>query len=189
MKKSTKIALTTGTLGVVGALLLAGSSYADRGGFGPRFGMMGGHGGHGGHGPMVQEMLANVDTNGDGALTQDEINAAVDTRLADFDKDKNGALSLEEFQALWSDVTRPMAVRAFQFLDPDGDASITKSELADRFGSAVANFDRNDDGKLDQSDRPHFRGGHHFGGGPRMNGDGPRMDGSGPRWMDQDGDE
>ena len=76
----------------------------------------------GGFGMMQREMLKNVDTNGDGALSQDEINAAVNARFAEFDADKNGSLSLSEFEALWAEITKPMAVRAFQFLDPNGDA-------------------------------------------------------------------
>ena len=52
----------------------------------------------------------------------------------EFDADTDGNLSLEEFQALWAEITKPLAVRAFQFLDPDGDAAIAKAELDDRFG-------------------------------------------------------
>ncbi len=164
MKTSVKIALASGVVAVTGALFLVGSSYADRGGFGPRFGMMGGPGG-----PMIREMLAEVDTNDDDALTQQEIDAAVEARLAAFDSNNSGGLSLEEFQALWADITQPMAVRAFQFLDPDGDAEITEAELNDRFGTAVARLDRNDDGVLDRDDRR--RGGREGRG----------------RWWDRDG--
>jgi hypothetical protein len=164
MKTSMKMAIATGALAATGALFLAGSSYAERG-----FGMMGGpHGMMGGHGgPIAREMLANVDANSDGALSQEEIDAAVDSRFTEFDANADGNLSLDEFQALWAEITRPMAVRAFQFLDPNGDAAVAKSELADRFGSAVAHFDQNEDGVLDANDRPRHRGGwrHRWMGG------------------------
>ncbi len=99
MKTSVKMALATGAVGVAGALFLVGSSYADR--FGPPFGMGGAHG-MGPGGPIVHEMLAEVDTNGDGALSQDEINLAIDARFTQFDANSDGSLSLEEFQALWA---------------------------------------------------------------------------------------
>ena len=90
--------------------------------------------GRGHFGMLGHEMLQNVDTNNDGALSQEEINAAVNARFAEFDADKNGSLSLPEFEALWADITKPIAVRAFQFLDPDGDAAVAKAELDERFG-------------------------------------------------------
>jgi len=153
MKRSMKIALATTALALGGGVFLATASFAERGpgGHGP-MGMMGGLHGFG------HEMMQNVDTNDDGSLSQDEINATIDARFAEFDADKNGSLSLQEFEALWAEITRPAAVRAFQFLDPDGDASVAKAELDDRFGSLVSRFDRNDDGMLSPDDRPQHRG-------------------------------
>lgn len=165
MKRSVKFALATSALALTGGLFLVGTSFAERG-FGPMGGF--GHGGPmGGLGPLGHEMLANVDTDGDGALTQEEINAAVNGRFSEFDADRNGSLSLQEFQALWAEITKPVTVRAFQFLDPDGDAAIAKSELDDRFGALVSRFDHNKDGKLSRDDHPR-RGGWHgrWGGGP-----------------------
>ncbi len=165
MKKSVKIALATSALAVGGGLLLATSSFAQRGfGHGPgHMGMMG---------PMAHEMLANVDANKDGALSQDEINAAINARFAEFDADKNGSLSLTEFESLWADITKPIAVRAFQFLDPNGDASVAKAELDDRFGSIVSHLDRNKDGALSPEDRRHHRGPHGWWHGERGQEDG-----------------
>jgi hypothetical protein len=158
MKQSVKVALVTSALAVAGGLILAGTSFAGRG-FGHHGGMMG---------PLAHEMLANVDANSDGALSQTEIDAAIDARFAEFDANKDTSLSLDEFQALWAEITRPISVRAFQFLDPNGDASIAKTELDDRFGTLVAHFDRNDDGALSHDDRPHRRGGHGWGGGDQQ---------------------
>ena len=57
-------------------------------------GMMGGiHG-------IGHEMIQNVDTNDDGSLSQDEINAAIDARFTKYDADKNGSISLQEFESL-----------------------------------------------------------------------------------------
>jgi Ca2+-binding EF-hand superfamily protein len=123
-------------------------------------------------GGLGHEMLQNVDTDSDGALSQDEINSAVNSRFSQFDADKNGSLSLPEFEALWADITKPIAVRAFQFLDPNGDAGIAKAELDDRFGNLVSSFDRNDDGKLSRDDRGGRQG--HRGWGHGWRGEGPQ---------------
>jgi Ca2+-binding EF-hand superfamily protein len=154
MRDSVKFALATTALAVVGGLLLVGSSLAA-GGAGPM-----GHMRMMGFGPVAHDMLKNIDTDSDGALSQDEINTAVNARFVEFDADKNGNLSLQEFQALWAEITKPIAVRAFQFLDPDGDAAVSKAELDDRFGTVVSHFDRNGDGELSRADHRH-RGGHH----------------------------
>jgi hypothetical protein len=153
MKQSAKIAVTAGAVALAGGIVVAGASLAQ-GGFGHhgRMGMM--------HG-LGHDMLQELDTNADGALSQEEIDVAVNARFAEFDANKDGKLALVEFEALWADLTRPVAVRAFQFLDPDGDAAVTKEELDDRFGRVVARFDRNDDGVLSRDDRGHRRGWRH----------------------------
>lgn len=150
MRQSVRVALATGALAVLGGLFLAGTGMAQ-GGFGHRGGHMGMMG------PLGHEILRGLDTNDDQAISQEEIDAAVASRAEEFDADGNGRLSLAEFQALFAEITKPIGVRAFQFLDPDGDAAVTQTELDDRFGSAVARFDRNDDGVLSADDRPHHR--------------------------------
>ena len=170
MRQSVKIAIAAGALAAAGGLFLATASFAERG-FGPgRMGMMGG----GPFGMLGHEMIQSIDTNKDDALSQEEINAAVNSRFAEFDADKNGSLSLPEFEALWAEITKPVAVRAFQFLDPDGDAAVAKAELDNRFGTVVSRFDRNDDGVLSRDDRPRRHGPRDWGrpdGGP--DGEGP----------------
>lgn len=108
---------------------------------------------------LALDMLGGVDTNTDRALSQEEIDAAINSRYATFDSNKDGQLSLEEFQALWTDLSRPVTVRAFQFLDADGDATVARAEVDRRFGALVAQLDRNEDGKLSAEDRRHGRRG------------------------------
>jgi hypothetical protein len=155
MRQSVKVALAASALAIGGGLFLATTSFADRGFGHGRMGMMGG----GPFGMLGHDMLQSVDANGDGSLSQEEINNAVNARFTEFDADKNGSLSLAEFEALWAEITKPVAVRAFQFLDPDGDAAIAKTELDKRFGTIVSHLDRNNDGVLSPDDRPHRRGG------------------------------
>ena len=141
MQTRTKLLAAATAVLVVGGLALAAPSLAQRG----AMGMMGGLG--------AEQLLREVDTDRDGRMTQAEIDAAVNARFARFDADGNGRLSLDEFNALWADVTRPAAVRAFQFMDPNGDASVTKAEVEERTSRLVQRFDRNGDGALSLQDR------------------------------------
>ena len=121
--------------------------------------------GHGGHGPrgmtgrggpggmMTMRLFEEVDADGDGAVTQAEIDAYRTAQVGGADADGDGSLSLDEFQTLWLDQMRPRMVDAFQNLDEDGDGRITEAELDDRFGRVVARLDRNGDGALSPADR------------------------------------
>lgn len=176
MKTSTKLLAAAGAvLAVVG---IGSAVYADSGwrghGFGPcrdggMRGMMHGERGRMGHGvgghfggpmggmmgPMVaKRMFELADTDKDGKLTQAEIDAARTQRFDTYDTNGDGKLSLTEFSALFSEITEPATVRAFQFLDPDGDAEITKEEFDTPSTRLVERFDRNGDGVLSRDDRP-----------------------------------
>lgn len=50
-------------------------------------------------------------------------------RLAEFDSDKDGSLSLTEFEALNATMIRESMVDRFQYLDADGDGRITEIEM------------------------------------------------------------
>lgn len=55
--------------------------------------------------------------------------AAMLARLADFDADGDGTLSLAEFEALHAAMIRETTVDRFQHLDADGDGRITEAEM------------------------------------------------------------
>ena len=65
-----------------------------------------------------------------------------------FDTDKDGTLTLQEYQALWFDAMRSRMVDRFQSLDDDGDAVVTNEEFLTPFGNVVNRRDRDDNGKL-----------------------------------------
>ena len=54
---------------------------------------------------------------------------------------------------IWHETTRPLTVRAFQMLDKDGNALISRAEYDRPLANIVERLDRNDDGGLSMSDR------------------------------------
>jgi hypothetical protein len=122
------------------------------------------HRGHGGHGPNPQDIMAFVaraealmerfDTDGDGTVTQAEIDAARAAELAEYDADGDGNLTLEEYQAFWLDRVYERMVDSFQALDANGDGEITVEEFNAGLANIVARLDQNGDGGLNADDRP-----------------------------------
>jgi Ca2+-binding EF-hand superfamily protein len=113
-------------------------------------------GARGGGGAMFQNLMTEVDTDKNGSVTQDEINAFRTAKVAAADVSKDGALSLEEFATAYNELMRTRMVDAFQSFDNDGDGSITAAELDTRFNTILAQMDRNGDGTLSTAD--HMRG-------------------------------
>lgn len=123
-----------------------GDGHDDRGHGG--FGFGGGHSG----GEMFANLITKIDTDGNGAVTQAEIDAFRTAQLTAADTSKDGALSVDEFQTIYAEFVRPQMVDAFQDLDADGDGVVTKAEMDARFGTIVKRMDQNGDGALSQDD-------------------------------------
>ncbi|WP_282609892.1 EF-hand domain-containing protein [Pelagibius sp. Alg239-R121] len=164
MKKRTKLAIGAAGLAATIALTGVGLSNAhDRwsGSESYRSGGAGyGHEGHGKHGgrhgkghKMMRRMMEQFDANEDRSLTQAEIDQGRAEQLAKFDSDKDGKLSLQEFEALWLEMSRSRMVDRFQNLDEDGDAEVTSGEYLEPFANMVERHDRNGDGTLSKDDR------------------------------------
>ena len=145
MKTTTKTLTAITLAAALGGAAMAGAAHAGHrdGGFdgGPFAGGL--------SALAATEAYASADADGNGTLSQDEIRKLHADLLAAHDADGDGSLSLEEFESLWHEATRTVAVRAFQFLDTDGDAMVTGTEydrlLAD--GRDHRGDDDDDDGR------------------------------------------
>lgn len=113
----------------------------------------GGQGWRGRHGGMMQNFMERYDANKDGKVSQEEIDVNRTEWFGKFDSDKNGNLTLKEFEALWLEAHRKEMVREFQKLDPNGDAVIIIEEYKEPLSRFVANRDRNGDGVYSKDDR------------------------------------
>ena len=120
MRKTTKALVGIGVAVAIGGMALGGASLAHR------------NGGFGDHGDdRAAAMFDAIDAERDGTLSQAELDKAWEDRnaaLVAHDADGDGKLGLEEFAGLWSQTMRPLTVRAFQRLDTDGDAAVSRSE-------------------------------------------------------------
>ena len=136
MTRTTKLLLTTGVL-ALGSAAFAGISLAD-----------GNWGRHHGPGYGGERLFESFDANGDGKLTQAEVDQVRQARLAEFDSDGDGSLTLEEYQALWLDAMRERMVDQFQSHDDDGDGKVTVAEFDEPYSRLIVRLDTNGDGEV-----------------------------------------
>ncbi len=151
MKTKTKTLTALAVAAALGGTALAGASYAGHRGSGHGMGFLD----KGQLAVSATEMFDAVDANGDGKLTQAEIDRLRNDRHAAHDADGDGNLSLDEFAGLWHETTRPLTVRAFQMLDTDGDAVVTRAEYDRPLAGIVERLDRDGDGGLSLRDHRH----------------------------------
>ncbi|WP_420391266.1 EF-hand domain-containing protein [Acuticoccus sp.] len=112
---------------------------------------------------LLRTLVQAADADGDGALTQPEVNAFVRAQATSGDADGDGRITFAEFGTLWVDVMGEQVRARFGALDIDGDGAISRLELNRRFGTIVAQHDRDWDGRIEfrrhrgarRSDRRH----------------------------------
>ncbi len=104
------------------------------------------------------QMLKDFDTDGDGKISKQEIDAGLAKRYGEANTDGADGVTLQEFEPWFWKQHREMMVRAFQFLDKDGDGKVTEAELKDLGDRMFERADRNDDGFVSRDDRPRREG-------------------------------
>ena len=85
--------------------------------------------GEGRHGPRF--IFEELDANGDGGVTLEELESAGEARFAEADADGNGSLSREELIAQGEARIERGVDRMLERADADGDGALTQEEIAD----------------------------------------------------------
>lgn len=116
-------------------------------------------------------LFDQFDTNGDGAVTLEEVRSWRTTFFETADVDANGFVTREEIQEMQSQAAdsaerrQPMRGRRGGQRDPiarfdtDGDERLSRSEFVDAPFPAIERFDANGDGQLTRDELPGRRRG------------------------------
>ncbi|WP_428650099.1 EF-hand domain-containing protein [Roseibium sp.] len=153
-------------------------------GFGPGFGPGGGR--------HAERLFERFDVNEDGVITEAEMDEVRTTHFSETDKDGNGEISLEEFKAEFLTRSNDRMVRAFQFLDRDGDGTVTAEEADFAANRMFNRLDRDGNGTVERVRGPRGMMGQGSDDerGPRgMMRHGDDDDDRGPRGMMRQGDD
>ena len=151
MKTKSKFIIGTVALAAVIGIVAGGMTYASY--------RSGHHGGSwGGHRDHQDMLFERFDANQDGKITKSEIDARRKQTIGKHDADKNGNLSLDEFQGVFNEIMRHRMVRMFQRIDRDGDAKVTDKEIASRLDRMMGWLDRDADGVIKKDEMRRHKG-------------------------------
>ena len=107
-------------------------------------------GGHGGkHGARMS--FEQLDTNGDGQVTKEEIAAAATARFNEIDTNGDGNLSAEELAAASERAKEERIAKMIEKRDENGDGVLSQDEMqpkTDRTDRMFKRLDANDDGVI-----------------------------------------
>jgi len=95
----------------------------------------------------MNRAFERYDTNQDGVITQDEVDAVMVERFAAI-AGGGETIDLEQYRVAWTERSMRPRVRAFQRLDRDGDGNVTQSEYDRATDAMFERLDRDGDGQL-----------------------------------------
>ncbi|THH35729.1 calcium-binding protein [Aliishimia ponticola] len=106
--------------------------------------------------PRPRPSFEEIDANGDGQITKEEMQAGREARFTSADTNGDGMLSAEELEAQMAARAKDRAAKMVERMDENGDGQISQDELPKpRRGGGERMFDRadaNDDGALSKEE-------------------------------------
>lgn len=106
------------------------------------------HGGGGRGGEHGKEMLAKVDTDGNGSLSKAEIDAFNLARAQEMDLNKDGSVTADEARTFHEQQRAKRQAERFAKMDTNKDGKVSVQEIADGRGDWLMRKDANGDGQV-----------------------------------------
>lgn len=107
--------------------------------------------------PTLPRILNILDTNGDGKVTLDEIEAEQKRLIGAADLNGDGKLSVDEFRRRGRWFQRLHTTTLFDLMDADGDQVLSAEEIAAPSARWFKRYDKNADGGLVTDEVPQLQ--------------------------------
>lgn len=107
--------------------------------------------------PRESRFVRFLDTNGDGKVSLEEINAEQKRLIAAADVNGDGKLSVDEFRRRGRLFMRLRATTLFDLMDANGDKQLSEDEITKPSARWFARYDANGDGAIVSDELPQRR--------------------------------